>query len=339
MKGVASGLLLAAWLQAAAVFPPARAQSVADFYRGKQIRVIVGSTAGDYDTWARVVTRYMRQYVPGNPNFVVENMPGAGSLIAANYLYTKAPQDGTAIGSVSRNIPNFALMKQPNANFDPLKFNWIGSPEMTHRACYATAASGISRPEDLFARELMTGGDGAGTSLSEQPMLLRNLLGMKFKVIDGYKGSTEIVLAMERGEVGGLCQTVMAFAQAGQHLLDRGQVHVLFTTEKDKVPGFDVPTIFDYAKTDEQRNILAFHASSLETGRPWLTPPNVPAERVEALRRAFDATMKDSGFLQEAKQRRLEVDPRTGEYVEGVLRSIAALPPELIAKAALMMRR
>jgi tripartite-type tricarboxylate transporter receptor subunit TctC len=325
---------LACALVLSGIAAPANAQSVADFYRGKQIRVIVGSSAGDYDTWARVVTRHMRQYVPGNPGFVVENMPGAGSLIAANYLYTKAAQDGTVLGTVSRNIPNYALMKKPNANFEPLKFNWIGSPEMTHRACYARTDSGVTTPEQLFEREVLMGGDGAGTSLSEMPILLRNLLGMKFKVVDGYKGSTDIVLH-------GICQTVMAFAQAGQHLLDDGTVKMLFTTEKDRVAKYDnkVPTIFEYAKTEEQRTILAFHAASLETGRPWLAPPNVPADRVNALRRALDATMKDSGFREEAKQRKLEIDPRTGEHVESVIRAIASLPPEVIAKAGQMTRK
>src|SRR6185295_7000827 len=185
----------------------------------------------------------------------------------ANFLYSKAAQDGTALGSVSRNIPNFAFMKNANANFDPLKFSWIGSPEMTHRGCFVRTDSGVTAPEHLFEREVLMGGDGAGTSLSEMPILLRNLLGMKFKVVDGYKGSTDIVLAMQRNEVHGLCQTVMAFAQAGQHMLDDGTVKMLFTTEKDRVAKYDnkVPTIFEYAKTEEQRNILAFHASSLET--------------------------------------------------------------------------
>jgi tripartite-type tricarboxylate transporter receptor subunit TctC len=316
-------------------------QSIANFYSGKQIHVIVGSSAGDYDTWARVVTRHMRRYIPGNPTFVVENMPGAGSLIAANYLYAKAAQDGTVLGSVSRNIPNYALMKKKNTNFDPLKFNWIGSPEMTHRACYVSTASGVTKPEQLFDHEVLMGGDGAGTSLSEMPTLLRNLLGMKFRVVDGYKGSTDIVLAIQRHEVHGICQTVMAFAQAGQHLLDNGSVKMMFTTEKERVARYDnkIPTIFEYAKTDEQRQILSFHAASLETGRPWLTPPNVPADRVNALRRAFDATMKDSEFLAEAKQRKLEVDSRTGEHVESVIRAIASLPPEVIAKAAQMTRK
>jgi len=322
-----------------AVSADAHAQSVADFYRGKQIRVVVGSSAGDYDTWVRLVSRHMRQYIPGNPTFLVENMPGAGSLIAANHLYNKAAQDGTVMGSVSRNIPNYAFTKKPNVQFDPLKFNWIGSPEMTNRGCFARTDSGVKVPEDLFTHELLAGTDGAGTSLSEMPVLLRNLLGMKFRTVDGYKGSNDVVLAMQRNEVHAICQTVTAFAQSAQHLIDDGTFGILFTTEREPVPRLKVPTIFQFAKTEEQRRILEFHAASLETGRPWLAPPNVPAERVNALRRAFDTTMKDPAFLDEVKQRRFEVDPRTGEQIEAVLRSIASLPPELIAKAGEMARK
>jgi tripartite-type tricarboxylate transporter receptor subunit TctC len=197
----------------------------------------------------------------------------------------------------------------------------------------------VRKAEDLFAKEILAGTDGAGTSLSEMPVLLRNLLGMKFRTVDGYKGSNDVVLAMQRNEVHAICQTVSAFSQSAQHLLDDGTFGILFTTEKDPVPHFKVPTVFAFTKTQEERDILAFHASSLETGRPWLAPPNVPADRVNALRRAFDATMKDQAFLEEAKQRRFEVDPRTGEQVEAVLRAVAALPPELIAKAGEMARK
>ena len=318
---------------------PLHAQSPADFYKGKQIRVVVGTEAGqDYDTWARLVARHMRQYVPGNPTFVIENMPGAGSLIAANHLYNKAAQDGTTLGMLSRNIPNYALMRQPNANYDPLKFNWIGSPEITHRGCYARADAGIKSPEDLFVRELMVGGDGAGTALTETPLLLKNLLGMKFKVIDGYKGATGVVLAMERGEVEGICQTTSAFLGSAQHLLDDGTFRILFTTEREPVPELKVPTVFAYAKTDEQRNILAIHASSLELGRPILAPPNVPADRVAALRRAFDATMQDQALLAEARQMKLQVEARSGDAIAAAIRMVAELPQELVAKAARMTR-
>jgi tripartite-type tricarboxylate transporter receptor subunit TctC len=337
MKRSASALALV--LTALALATPASAQSVADFYRGKQIRVIVGTAPGDYDTWVRMVVRHMRQYVPGTPTFVVENMPGAGSLIAANHLYNKAAQDGTVLGSVSRNIPNLAFTKKPNVFYDPLKFQWIGSPEMTNRGCFARPDSGVKAAEDLLERELLVGTDGAGTSLSEMPVLLKNLLGMKFRTVDGYQGSNGVVLAIARNEVSGICQTVTAFAQSAQNMLDDGSVKLLFTTERDRVPHLKVPTIFEFAKTEEQRQILAFHASSLETGRPWLAPPGVPADRIDALRRAFDSTMKDQAFLDEAKQRNLEVDPRTGEQIEAVLRAVASLPPELTAKAAEMVRK
>jgi tripartite-type tricarboxylate transporter receptor subunit TctC len=321
------------------VASPLQAQPVADFYKGKQIHMVVGTEAGqDYDTWARLVSRHLRRHIPGSPTFVIENMPGAGALIATNYLYNKAAQDGTYLGMVSRNIPNYAIMRQPNANFDPLKFNWIGSPEITHRGCYARADTGITSPQDLFARELLVGGDGAGTALTETPLLLKNLLGMKFKVIDGYKGATGVVLAMERGEVEGICQTTTAFLGAAQRLVDDGTFRILFTTEREPVPELKVPTIFDYAKTQEQRDILQVHASSLELGRPILTPPNVPPDRVAVLRQAFDATMQDPALLEEAKQMNLRVEARSGDEIAAVIRSVAELPPALVAKAAQMTR-
>jgi tripartite-type tricarboxylate transporter receptor subunit TctC len=318
---------------------PLRAQSPAEFYRGKQIRMVVGTESGqDYDTWARLVARHMRQYLPGNPPFVIENMPGAGSLIAANHLYNKAGQDGATLGMVSRNIPNYALMHQPNANYDPLKFNWIGSPEITHRGCYARADAGIRSPEDLFTRELLVGGDGAGTALTETPLLLKNLLGMKFKLIDGYKGATAVVLAMERGEVAGICQTTSAFIGSAQHLIDDGTFRILFTTERDPVPELKVPTVFAYAQTDEQRMILDVHASSLALGRPILAPPNVPPDRVAALRSAFDAAMQDPALKEEARQMKLTVEARSGAEIAAAIRTVAELPAELVAKAARMTR-
>jgi tripartite-type tricarboxylate transporter receptor subunit TctC len=318
---------------------PLQAQSVADFYKGKQIRMVVGTESGqDYDTWARLIVRHMRQYVPGNPSFVVENMPGAGSLIAANHLYNRAAQDGTTLGMVSRNIPNYALMRQPNASYDPLKFNWIGSPEITHRGCYARSDAGIRAPDDLFTRELLVGGDGAGTALTETPTLLKNLLGMKFKVIDGYKGATGVILAMERGEVQGICQTTSAFAGSAQRLLDDGTFRILFTTEREAVPALGVPSVFAYAKTEEERGILEIHASSLELGRPLLAPPNVPAERVAALRQAFTAAVQSPALLAEAKQMSLTVEARSGEEIAAAIRGVAELPEALVAKAARMTR-
>jgi tripartite-type tricarboxylate transporter receptor subunit TctC len=286
-----------------------------------------------------MIVRYLPQYIPGSPNFIVENMPGAGSLIAANHLYNRAARDGTVLGSVSRNIPHYAFAKKPNVNFDPLRFNWIGSPEVNNRGCFARADSGIREPRDLFTRELVVGTDGAGTSLSELPVLLRNLLGMRFRTVDGYKGSNDVVLAIQRNEVQGICQTLTAFSQSAQHMLDAGSVRLLFTTEPEPVPGSKAPTIFEFLRTDEQRAILEFHASALETGRPWLAPPDVPSERVAALRAAFDRAMADPALLDEARKRDFVITPRTGAQVEAVLRKAAAFPPELMAKLTALTKR
>ena len=270
---------------------PAAAQSVADFYKGKPIHMVVGTEAGqDYDTWARLVTRHMREYIPGNPTFVVENMPGAGSLIAANYLYNKA-----ATGRHQRSawsaatFPNYAFMRQPNANFDPLKFNWIGSPEMTHRGCYARADSGIETPEDLFVRELPVGGDGAGTALTETPMLLKNLLGMKFKVIDGYKGATGVVLAMERSEVEGICQTTMRILrQPPSGCSMTAPSASCSPPSASRCPSSRCrPSSNTPRPRSSGRSCSSMHRASSSAG-PILAPPNIPADRVAALRHAFD---------------------------------------------------
>ena len=317
----------------------ADAESVAEFYKGKTIRVIVAQPPGDiYDTWARLIVRTMRGNIPGNPNMIVENMPGGGTLVAANFIYNRAPQDGTAIGSVSRNIPHYAFTKRPNVAFDPLKFTWIGSPELTGRGCYARVDSGVTEAAQLFERELVVGTDGAGTAASETPNLLRNLLGMKFKTVDGYHGTASIALAIERKEVSGICQTIAGFEQVGRNMLDNGTVRLLLTIESKRGrPG--VPTAYEFTKTEEERKILSFNAATLELGRPWLAPPNIPADRVAALRAAFDATMKDETFRAEAKQSGLEVTLRTGQELEAVLAEAAAFPPDLLARIPQLVGR
>ena len=317
------------------VAAPAQAQSVAEFYKGKTIRVIVGTSPGDYDTWVRLIVRHLPQYIPGNPNFVVENMPGAGSLIAANHLYNRAAQDGTVLGSVSRNIPHYAFAKKPNAQFRSAQVPLDRQPgDDQPRLLRARRHRRAARPQDLFERELLVGTDGAGTSLSEMPVLLKNLLGMKFRTVDGYKGSNDVVLAIQRNEVQRHLPDASPRSRSRRSRCSTtARCRILFTTERDPVPGLKVPTIFEFTKTDdEQRTILDFQASALETGRPWLAPPNVPADRVAPLRRAFDATMKDEAFLDDAKKRGFEVNPRTGEQIEAVLRKAAAFPPELLAK-------
>lgn len=310
-----------------------------DFYKGKQIRLIVGTAAGqDYDAWGRLIGRHIVHYIPGRPTFITENMPGAGHIIATNYLYNVAPQDGTVVGMVTRNITDAALLKFKNVRFDPVKFNWIGSPEINHRAFFVTPASGINSAEDLFKKEVIIGVTGAGQGVTTAPVLLKNVLGMKIKIVSGYKAPHDIVLAMQKGEVGGLVDSIGGPNDSRAKWVTSGQMKVLLTLEEEPVGWLKVPTVFKFVKTEEQRQILNFFAANLDLGRPMLAPPNVPADRVNILRRAYDATMKDPAFLKEAKSMGFEVNAQTGEKIELLTKATMATPKEIIEKAEAMSK-
>jgi tripartite-type tricarboxylate transporter receptor subunit TctC len=333
---VAAAVLAAGWFSAA----PTLAQSPEDFYRGKQlIFVIPVAAGGDYDLWARMIIRHLGGHIAGKPNVLPQNMPGGGQMTAANHLFNVAQRDGSVIGMIGRNLPNQALFKQPNVQFDPVKFNWIGSPELTNRVCGAMASSGIAKGEDLFDKELLMGGAGANTAVSTTPLLLHNVLGMKFKLIEGYGSTNAIMLAMERGEVQGICQTYMGIKNGNEDWLISGRFRILFNLERTAIAGLDVPTIYKFTKTQEQRDLIGLFNSSVELGRPVAAPPGVPADRVAALRRAFDATMKDPAFLAEAAQQKLEVNTLTGEQLDELVVALMKTPPEITAKMESVTRR
>jgi tripartite-type tricarboxylate transporter receptor subunit TctC len=314
---------------------PGYGQSIADSFRGKQIRFVLGAAPGqDYDVWARFLARHLPRHLPGSPSVLVQNMPGAGQMLATNWLYNVAPRDGTVWGMVSRNIPNAGLQGFAGVRYDPLKFNWIGSPELTNRGCFAMERARVKTAADLFEHELVVGGTGAGSTVTETPNLLRGLLGMKFKVVEGYSKPQDAVLAMERGELDGLCLTLQSFRNARPSWLKSGVARVLFTLEHDPVPGLEAPTIYRFVRTDEQRQILDFLSSSIELGRPIMLPPEVPADVVSVMRRAFDATMNDPLLREEATRMGLDITHRTGEQLEAVIKAAAATPPDIIAKAA-----
>ena len=330
---------MAAWrvslalLCAALLGAPAWAQSVESFYRDRQVKLIIVTEAGgDYDIWARAIGRHMTRFLPGNPTFVPQNMPGGGQLTGTNYLYNVAPRDGSVIGMLGRGVAEAALVKNPGVKYDPLKFAWIGSPELTNRVCVAMDTAPVKRAADLFERELIVGGAGAGTAVTTTPILLKNLLGMRFNLVEGYGSSTNVVLAMERGEVQGICQTVTAFENTRPGWIKDGRVRVLFNVERKPVPGLGAPSVYEFAKTEEQRQILDFYSSSVELGRPMAAPPEVPPDRLRALRRAFDATMKDADFLAEAHKLKMEVNAQTGEELDAVLKRVMRTPLELTSK-------
>lgn len=265
--------VLAATLIAGGAAGHVKAQSVETFYKDRQIRFIIATAAGgDYDIWARAIGRHLGNHLPGKPTFMPQNMPGAGGITAANHLFNVAPKDGSAIGMIGRNLPNQAVLRLPTVKFDPAQFNWIGSPEFVNRVCVAMDTAPVKTAKDLLEKDLIVGGAGAGTAVSTVPMLLRNLLGLRFNVVEGYGSSSAVILAMERGEVQGICQTINSLRNSRPGWIDSGRMRLLFNVERDPVPELKVPSVYDFVTNDEQRQILDFYSSSVELGRPIVAP-------------------------------------------------------------------
>jgi len=322
-----------------AIASPAIAQqSVADFYRGKQVELIIATDSGSiYDTWARIMARHLPKHMPGNPTFVPKNMPGAGHIRAAGYSFNIAPRDGSSIVTFSHNIPASYMMGNPGIKFDVSKFQWIGSPDLPSRMCVIHPQAKVQKPADLFEHEVIAAGAGTGGGISQTPRLLAGLLGMKFRLIDGYKGTTDGLLAMERREVDAVCATAEGIENARAGWIAEGKLRVLFNMERKPVPEFNAPSIFEFAKTDEHRQILGFYGSTMEFGFPLAVPPGVPADRLNALRRAHDAATKDPAFLKEVAKARMASTPVTGEELQQRMDELVATPPDVIKKASVLL--
>jgi tripartite-type tricarboxylate transporter receptor subunit TctC len=309
----------------------AHAQSPEEFYKGKQIRLIVGFPPGnDYDLGARFLTKYLTKYIPGHPTFVVQNMPQASSLAATNYVYNQAPRDGTVIAAPSRNIASQALTGQANIEFDPRKFIWLGATSQPSRVCVKWHAAPIDTPADLFTHEFIVAAAGSGTSTSILPTVFNHVLGTKIKIVQGYKGSTDGILAIERGEVQGVCASWAQF-RTSEQLFREHKLVVLLRAEESPMAEFpNVPSIFDYAKTDEQRQFMRFVFSSTEFGRPYVLPPGVPADRVAAMRKAFTDAVHDPELVAGAAKIKLDMAYHSPEQLEKLVADLYATPPALI---------
>jgi tripartite-type tricarboxylate transporter receptor subunit TctC len=336
--------VLAAVLTLAVAFllvTAARAQSVADFYRGKTIELDIGySVGGGYDLYARLIARRLGTHIPGNPTVVPKNMEGAGSLRLANYLYAAAPSDGTVIGATSRGAAFDPLLNETGARFDASKFSWIGSANNEVSVCVALASSGVTKFDDLFTKQLTIGSTGAADDTYQFPALVNAVLGTKFKIVTGYPGGNDVSLALERGEVQGRCGWSWSSIKTTRFNWVRDKrIVVLVQMSLSKHPDLpDVPLIMDLAKTDEQRQIFKMIFARQTMGRPYLAPPGVPADRLAALRKAFMDTMADQEFLGEAEQSKFEINPVDGEQLEALVKNIYQTPPEVVKKAAAMVQ-
>ena len=311
------------------------ADPVSDFYKDKQLTLLIGyGVGGGYDQYARVLARHMGKHIPGNPILVPQNMPGAGSRKAASYLYAAAPKDGTVIATVGQNTPMDQVLRDKGIKFDVRKFNWIGNMVTVNNTVTAWHTSGANSLQDVIDRELVVGASGASSPSVLYPQVMNNLLNTKFRIIAGYPGGGAINLAMERGEVGGRGSNSWAsWKSTKQQWLSEKKINILVQVGAQKDPDLpNVPLLIDLAKNDEDRAVLRIISSGVLMGRPFVAPPGVPEDRVAALRRAFDATMKDPEFLAEAEKSKMRINPSSGEEVQQTAASVVNTPANVIAK-------
>jgi tripartite-type tricarboxylate transporter receptor subunit TctC len=329
--------VLAAGVLAAAAVPTA-AQTPEQFFKGQTVTIYVGlSVGGGYDQNARLVAKHLGKYIPGQPTVVVKNMPGGGGLVMTNYVANVAPKDGLHIGAPQRGIPFEPLLGDAsNAKYDPLKLQWLGSANADTSVAVATKRSGVTKWQDLKTKELIVAGTGVGTESVTVPYILRNILGFKYKVIAGYPGGSEMNLAMQRGEVDG--RGTFSWTSLKPHLKDwveSGDITILYQQGLRKHPDIpNVPLVTELADNDDQKKVLELQFTAFELGRPYFLPEGTPADRVTALRRAFDASMKDKELIADAEKQNLEVNPATGEEMQQILTRVYATPKSLIARLA-----
>jgi tripartite-type tricarboxylate transporter receptor subunit TctC len=315
-------------------------QDAAPFFRGKTIRMVISTgVAGGYAEYARLLADHMGAHIAGQPNFIVQSMPGAGGLLAANYLYNQAPQDGTTFGIVHSSVPLTPLWGNKGVRFDSLKFNWLGSLDRTDGMCIAWHASPIKTWSDMLTREFTVGSSGAGSQMDTYPVILNRLFGTKLKVIAGYKDGTDVYLAMERGEIDGRCggQLTVIRATRPQWLSEHKISVPILIAEKRSAEFPDTPTIMEFVKDEATRRQLDLLMVSQSLDRPVLLPPGVPAARVAELRQAFGATLADEALRQDVARKNLHIDPVSGEAMASALARAFALPAEVIARAREMM--
>jgi tripartite-type tricarboxylate transporter receptor subunit TctC len=321
---------------AAAGADEARAASIEDFYRSHTVILIIGySVAGGYDRYGRVLARHIGDHIPGHPGVVPENMPGAGSLRAANFLYNAAPKDGSTFGIFTRGMAMEPLLGNRAAMFDARKFTWIGSIANEVSVCTSWYQSKIKTWADVMTTPFTVSGEGSGSDPDIFATVLKNVFGAKIKLVTGYPGTNEMTLAMERGEIDGRCGWSLSSikAQEPQWLAEK-KLNLLVQLDLKPSPDLpNVPFIMDYAKTDKQRQILRLIFSRQVMGRPFAAPPGIPADRAAALRQAFDDTMKDPAFLDEAHRLGLEVTPETGDTLETLVEDLYRSPSDVVAEA------
>jgi tripartite-type tricarboxylate transporter receptor subunit TctC len=307
-----------------------------EFYRGKTIRIIVGlSAGGGFDIYARTMARHMGKHIPGNPSFTVENMTGAGSMIAANHVYKAAKADGLTLGHFVGSLFMQQLLGRPGAEFEATKYEFVGSPIPEKTACALTKASGITSIERWFAAKtpVKLGATGSGP-IVDVPKILKVALQLPVQLVVGFKGTAEIRLAAESGELAGACWSWDAIRSTWANALESGDLNIVLQALPKPHPGLQkIPLAIQYAKTEEARQLIQIGIhDAADIARPFVMPPGTPKDRVRIMREAFLATLKDPAFLAEAEKSKLEVDPVTGETLERIVAGLYKISPATLAK-------
>jgi tripartite-type tricarboxylate transporter receptor subunit TctC len=332
-------ICLAAALSAPA--HPAAADDVADFYRRTTLTIVVANEVGTgFDVYARVLGRHIGSYIPGHPNVVIQNMVGASGLAAANWLYNAAPRDGSVVATFVHTVPFEPLMGDSAARFQANKFTWIGNMASMDGVCGVSRASGIRTFDDLLTNEVEFGATGASGPIAAAAIALKNLFGARIKLVYGYKGSASIKLAMQRGEVGGVCSLdTSTLAATWQDVYESGEFKPIIQISGNPRPDLaGLPYVFNFAKTEEDRQVIGLVFGTQVLGRPFASTPDVPPQRAKALRAAFTATMQDPQFLADAANSHIDIAPMTGEEVDDFIARIAASPPAVIERARWAVR-
>lgn len=317
---------------------PAAAQTPAEFYKGKTVTILVGIEQGTgFDLYGRTLSRHIGKHIPGNPTVIVNNMPGASGLVAFNWMANVAPRDGSLFGTVSFSVPFEPMFGNKRALFDATKFGWVGNMDRSVSICAVRTDSGIETFEDMLKKEVLIGGTGLAGPISQSPMALKNLVGAKINLIEGYKGTATVKLAVERKEVHGICGLSFSTVRTQwRQLLDRGEVRLVVhlgavTPDHPMLKG--VPSVFDYAKTPEQKQVFDLVFGPQGLGRSFAAPPGVPADRLATLREAFMKTVNDPALLAEAEKTDLDIAPQSGEEVQSFIERAYKASPDIVEKA------
>jgi hypothetical protein len=333
MNRTVAALVVAAVLGVSAV-------GAQDSLAGKNVTLIIGFGAGGgYDLWGRLVARHIGKHLPGNPTVVPQNMPGAGSYVAASHIYGAAPKDGTVFAIIARDAALGPLSNAPGARFDATKMSWLGSPTREHNVCIANATAKVKTANALGDTELILGDTGPATGTRSYPKVLNDLLGYKFKLVSGFRSSADVFLAMERGEVDGICESLDSINQRKPDWIANKTVNVLLRAGAESRPELaGVPNVLTLARNDEERKVLEYLYAGQDIGRPFVAPPDLPPERLKMLRDAFNATMKDPEFAADVKRNKFDLEPEDGEHLAALINKIYATPKAIIDRVSNLIK-